>query len=122
MASLKKEKFWSFNIFKAYINDNDKIKDLGYLSTVNFGEGTIYLTGTRTKLGDKFHTSYSLIWEAILHAKKDGCDFFDLGGLNELTNKGVYFFKSGLNGKNYELVGEWRYNTYSILNVLNFLK
>jgi lipid II:glycine glycyltransferase (peptidoglycan interpeptide bridge formation enzyme) len=50
-----------------------------------------------------------LLWEAILHAKKDGCEWFDIGGLNETTPKGIAHFKQGLNSELYSLVGEWRY-------------
>ena len=100
---------WAFNIFQAYNRNSDGTKNiLGYLSSVRYGNTAIYLIGTRADLGKKLNTNYVLMWEAIIEAHKSGCKWFDVGGLNENTTKGIVQFKSGLNGQPYRLIGEWR--------------
>ena len=44
----------------------------------------------------------------MLESKDDGCKWFDIGGLDETTPKGIAHFKRGLNSNLYELSGEWR--------------
>jgi lipid II:glycine glycyltransferase (peptidoglycan interpeptide bridge formation enzyme) len=48
-----------------------------------------------------------LLWQAILHARNEGCKWFDAGGLGEATPPGIAVFKRGLNGEPYKLIGEW---------------
>ena len=109
MLYQKNKNFWIFNIFQAnLINSNKEKQILGYLCSLNFGDTSIYLIGTRTSLGKKFNTNYLLMWEAIIEARRNNCEWFDIGGLNEQTTKGIAQFKSGLNSQYYKLIGEWR--------------
>jgi len=58
--------------------------------------------------GRKLQANYVLLWHAIQHAKRAGCRWFDIGGLNKTTPPGIAHFKQGVNAEPYSLVGEWR--------------
>lgn len=97
---------WKFNIFHANINSSNE--PIGKLVTIHHGKTAIYLIGATNLIGRKNQANYSLLWDALIHAKKSGCEMFDIGGLGEETPKGIAHFKKGLNAKNYQLIGEWR--------------
>ena len=114
--SQKSHRFWSFNVFTARSKEKGKSKDiLGILVSVDHGYKSIYLIGATTLEGRKLQANYVLLWEAILEAKKRGCAFFDIGGLNETTPSGIAHFKKGIKAVPYSLVGEWR--TFNLLNL-----
>ena len=102
-------KKWKFTLFIAYEkNHNDINKSIGMLVTICHGDTATYLIGSTNDKGRNLQANYVLLWRAILHAKENGCAWFDIGGLNPSTPKGVSHFKKGLNSKLYTLVGEWR--------------
>lgn len=107
--SQKRHRFWNFNIFFAKSKEKGRIEDiLGILVSVDYGDKSMYLIGVTSKEGRKLQANYVLLWEAILEAKRKGCIFFDIGGLNETTPLGIAHFKKGIKAVPYSLVGEWR--------------
>ena len=46
-----------------------------------------------------------LMWKAIVDLKEKNFDYLDLGGLDNNSTPGIFKFKSGLNAKNYSLIG-----------------
>ena len=105
----KNTKNWEFNIFTASLDgSNDFQSNLGLLVTINHGDTSMYLIGSTNQLGRQYQANYVLLWQAILQSKESGCKWFDIGGLNETTPKGIAHFKQGLQAKPYKLVGEWR--------------
>jgi lipid II:glycine glycyltransferase (peptidoglycan interpeptide bridge formation enzyme) len=62
------------------------------------GETAVYLLGAANLRGRKLLASFLLQWNAIIHAQRTGSRFYDLGGVDERGNPGVYRFKRGLNG------------------------
>lgn len=101
----KDSKYWNFKIFTAYNDISDDIPSM--VVTITHGNTTSYMIGYSDEIGRKSNLNYLLLWEAIKEAKKNGGEFFDLGGLNANTPKGVLKFKSGLNGKRFSLIGEY---------------
>lgn len=100
---------WSFNMFVAYETANQTREDpIGTVVTIRTGNTVIYLIGFTNSKGRAYQANSVLLWEAMCHAKRDGCTWFDVGGLSEATPRGIAEFKRGLNGKAYQLVGEWR--------------
>jgi len=100
---------WGLNLFIANETESDQtVKPIGTLVSVRHGDTSIYLIGTTNYIGRKLNANYALLWTAILKAKNDGCQWFDIGGLNKTTPPGVAHFKKGLNAKLYALTGEWR--------------
>ncbi|CAM8359794.1 FemABX peptidyl transferase [Candidatus Methylopumilus universalis] len=101
--------FWQFNLFTAHENTMDKESEpLGILVTISSGDTVIYLISLTNEKGRQMQANSVLLWESILHSKKNSYSWFDIGGLNEATPKGIAEFKKGLNATAYELVGEWR--------------
>ncbi|MDO8341566.1 MAG: peptidoglycan bridge formation glycyltransferase FemA/FemB family protein [Cellvibrio sp.] len=100
---------WQFNLFMAeesgaIANDGP----LGMLVTIRSGDTAIYLIGSTNDKGRQMQANSVLLWQAVVHAKRSGCTWFDIGGLSNATPKGIAEFKQGLNAVSYELVGEWR--------------
>ena len=79
-----------------------------FLVSIVHGDTATYLIGNTNAEGRRVQANYAMLWQAIIDAKSLGCGWYDLGGLNKNTPKGVAGFKSGLNGDNYQLVGEVR--------------
>jgi len=102
-------KEWSFSLFIANENGNQKQDDpLGMLVSVQHGDTATYLIGLTNNKGRSYQVNYVLLWQAILHSKSEGCNWFDIGGLDSTTPKGIKHFKSGINSELYSLSGEWR--------------
>ena len=100
---------WVFNIFTAKARDSNNSEEyLGILVSIEHGDTAIYLIGATTDKGRKYQSNYVLLWEAILEAGRNGCRWFDIGGLNETTPKGIAHFKKGIQAHPYALIGEWR--------------
>lgn len=114
IASLAKQQGsqWRFNIFLAHEERLDSAVDnnaIGMLVTINSGRTSLYLIGVCGDKGRQMQANSILLWNAILDAKKAGCEWFDVGGLSDQTPKGIADFKKGLNAIPYELVGEWQW-------------
>ena len=86
----------------------------GIVVSIIHGDTATYLIGNTNSIGRELNANYLMLWRAILDAKSSGCNWYDLGGLNKNTSKGVAHFKSGLNGEDYELMGEVR--MFPVLN------
>lgn len=104
--SNKVQKNWQFNIFRAFIDDSED--HIGILVTIEHGDTAIYLIGATNDLGRQHQANYVLLWYAIQFSKNNNCSWFDIGGLNKTTPRGVAHFKNGLKATPYNLIGEWR--------------
>jgi len=111
IKSLAKQKSvdWEFSLL---ISDEFNVKNpnspLAMLVYIRHGDTATYLIGITTNEGKSLNINYALLWRAILRAKKDGCKWFDIGGLNSTTPEGIRHFKKGLNSELYDLTGEWK--------------
>ena len=109
LSKQKKSKEWQFNIFIANTDASISIESCcGILVSVRHGDTTTYFIGISGKVGRDLQVNYLLLWESILHAKSIGCDWFDIGGLNDTTPKGIAHFKNGIKSEPYSLIGEWK--------------
>lgn len=100
---------FKFNLLLAV--EGTEVKEnslLGVLVTLQYGDYSEYLIGATNDKGRANQANSVLLWEAILHAKHSGCNWFDVGGLSDSTPKGIASFKKGLNPEPYTLIGEWR--------------
>lgn len=101
---------WQFSLFIARVSGAVPTDEhLGVLVTIKSGNTAIYLVGSTTDEGRRMQANSVLLWQAILHAKRSGCAWFDIGGLDEATPAGVAEFKRGVNAAPYRLSGEWRW-------------
>jgi lipid II:glycine glycyltransferase (peptidoglycan interpeptide bridge formation enzyme) len=68
------------------------------------GERVVYQTGATNDAARKTHAAYTLVWECIIGAKREGAKRFDLGGIpTDVERKddpmyGPYLFKRGFGG------------------------
>ena len=65
----------------------------------SIGETGVYLFGAINDQGMKNNSSYLLQWKAIQWMKNNACRYYNLNGINPLTNPGSYQFKTGISGK-----------------------
>jgi hypothetical protein len=63
------------------------------------GDTGVYLFGASNDQGMANKGSYLAQWKAIQWMKNSGCRYYNLNGINPLTNPGTYHFKAGLSGK-----------------------
>lgn len=88
----EKNKLKIFICFK----DNNPLSAMVVSAIGNTG---IYLLGGTTAKGLELSSSYLLQWEVIKYLKSNEVSYYDLGGIDEKENPGVYTFKSGMGGK-----------------------
>jgi lipid II:glycine glycyltransferase (peptidoglycan interpeptide bridge formation enzyme) len=75
------------------------------------GERSVYQTGATNDAARKTHAAYSLLWECIIGAKREGARRFDFGGIpTDVERKddpmyGPYLFKRGFGGTSRRWVG-----------------
>ena len=87
--------------------DTDSTQTSGFIFITYTGDTATYLVGWSNEIGRAQQANYLLIWKAIEDANKAGLSWFDLGGLNENTPKGVAHFKNGVNAKSFQNIGEY---------------
>ena len=73
-------------------------KTVAAMIATAMGNTGIYLFGATGNEGLKAKGSYLLQWRVIQWLKERGIRHYNLGGINPVTNPGVYHFKTGLSG------------------------
>lgn len=71
---------------------------VGALVCSLMGNSAIYLLGATNDQARELKAAYFLQWQAMLWLKERGARWYDLGGIDPLTNPGGYHFKSGFGG------------------------
>lgn len=98
---------WDFNLYFAFKEEDQNGPPIGVLVSIRAGDTSTYIIGTTNDIGRSMQANSVLLWEAIMQAKSDGCSWYDIGGLNKSTPKGIASFKKGLNAEPYSLTGNW---------------
>jgi hypothetical protein len=84
---------------RIFLSRSDGVSSAGAICAT-IGETGIYLFGATNDQGMANKGSYLLQWKAIQWMKSNGCRYYNLNGINPMTNPGSYHFKAGLSGKN----------------------
>jgi Acetyltransferase (GNAT) domain len=74
------------------------------------GDTGIYLLGATSNQGTKNCSSYLVHWRMLEWVKSRGCQYYDLNGINSVSNPGGYQFKSrlaGAHGREVQLIGQF---------------
>lgn len=102
-------KDFSLFLFNAFIpsQSGENMQYVGQIVATITGNTATYLIGSMTEKGRLVQANTYLLWHVILHAKLQGCDWFDVGGLGDGNAVHAASFKRGLNSIEYTLVGEW---------------
>lgn len=85
---------------------SDGVPVAGHVSST-LGDTCIYLFGASGDAARQTKAAYLLQWEALVHARASGARWYDLGGVDLVTNPGVYHFKSGLGGIETEFLSSY---------------
>ena len=105
----QKAKGWKFNFIVAQKTKSLSIDNCyGMLVSLCHGDVSTYFIGETNEKGRELQVNYLLLWQAIINAKSNGYNWFDVGGLDATTPKGIAHFKKGLQSEPYSLIGEWR--------------
>ena len=92
-------------------------KDGGLLASIILcfcGKTAYYMYSGSDPEYSKYMGGYGLQWEAMLYARKNGCQVYDLVGIPPNGQKnhpmsGLYTFKTGFGGKKVKYAGCWDY-------------
>ena len=94
-------------------NNDDYVS--GLIGTAIGDTGLALIGGTTAKgLRISPNSYYLLMWNMCEWAKKAGCRWFDLGGINPDTNPGCYQFKSGMRGMEMTYLGNYQASKFGI--------
>jgi lipid II:glycine glycyltransferase (peptidoglycan interpeptide bridge formation enzyme) len=88
------------------------------------GSMGVYLLGATATKGLKLNGSNLIQWNVLKWLKQQGCDSYDLGGIDAAGNPGVYKFKKGIagkTGKEVRHVGQFYAATTLRARLLHFL-
>ena len=101
---------WKVNLYVAFTkaNSGHESEELGYRLTISTGSVVVDFVVNTTERGREMEANSALYWYSIIDAKNNGYSWFDIGGLNEDTPKGIAEFKIGLGANLYKLVGEYQ--------------
>ena len=97
------------NVYRTLDAKNHQTSGFVFISYT--GDTATYLVGWTSDEGRRQQANYLLLWAGIQNAKKSGVKWFDLGGINQNTPKGIRHFKEGISGSPINLVGE--HSTFS---------
>jgi lipid II:glycine glycyltransferase (peptidoglycan interpeptide bridge formation enzyme) len=67
----------------------------------------VYLLGATNEDGLRLNASYFLQWSVIQYAKSQGCNRYDLGGIDPVGNPDVYRFKQRMGGEDVSSAGPY---------------
>lgn len=74
----------------------------GHLSSM-CGDTSVYILGATNDSGRSLGAAYLLQWHVIIESKKQGCRWYDLGGVDQELNPNVYEFKQRMRGEETKL-------------------
>lgn len=74
-------------------------EDAGGLVISLLGDTAVYVLGATNGLGRDTKAGYLLQWTALLHAKAQGCRWYDLCGIDADSNPGGAQFKTKMGGQ-----------------------
>lgn len=92
--------------FKVYRAEHEGRPVAGIVA-FKFQDAAHYYVGWNGPEGRRLNAGNFLLWNAALHLKQQGCDQFDLGGHGAKGSSGISDFKLGMNGRSYQLLGEF---------------
>lgn len=71
------------------------------------GSSATYLLGWNGTAGRAVKAHHFLLWNGICHLRTQGVQWLDVGGIETERNPSISAFKLGMNGKEYQLAGEY---------------
>ena len=84
-------------------------RDVGGHVLSLLGTTAVYLFGATNEDGRETRAGYTLQWEAMRLSKARGCQWYDLGGIDETENPGGYQFKTRMGGHIASAAGPYKH-------------
>ena len=81
------------------------------------GDTCVYLLGASNDRARRTKAAYLAQWAFLLAGKAAGCSWYDLGGVDEEANPGVYRFKRGLGGASWSAPGPYEMRPHGLRGV-----
>ena len=94
-------------------NDKNQLISIRIVGIKHF-KGFDILAATNSE-GRKVYASYGVFWEIIKYFKLSKLKNYDLSGIDEINNKGVYNFKKGTGAELIFCQGEWEKSKIPLL-------
>ncbi|MBN1764016.1 MAG: peptidoglycan bridge formation glycyltransferase FemA/FemB family protein [Sedimentisphaerales bacterium] len=88
--------------------EHDGVLISGHVSSL-LGDTAVNLFRANTKAALSSRVSYRIQWNGVLRAHEQGCQWYDLGGIDPDNNPGVYSFKKGMGGEDITVPGPFEY-------------
>lgn len=98
------EKGETYLVLRAMLNG----EPVAGISVVRHGRAGTYMLGWNGREGRRVNANNFLLWNAAIVLKRQGCEAFELGGMDEWRTPGIAAFKRGMGGTEFRLVGEYR--------------
>ena len=100
-----------------YRCDNSKGALVAFRGAIILGSNAYDFFAATHESARKLYPSNRLLWIMILHCKRIGISYYDLGGIDPINNPGVYNFKKGTGAKHFESLGEWEWSNLGLLRI-----
>ena len=78
---------------------------------VIFGYRAWDILAAATPEARRCYASYVLFWKLIDACRNQGVEVYDMGGIDAVRAPGVYNFKKGAGGEDFQYLGEWDWAT-----------
>jgi hypothetical protein len=88
---------------------------LAFRAAAVFGGRGWDLLASATGPARKVYASHAVLWALLEACQKQGAHTYDLGGVDPLSNKGVFDFKRGTGARTIEYMGEWEWASVPLL-------
>lgn len=92
--------------------------DIGAMTIGQAGRTSVYLFGATAEAGRRLNAGHYLMWQAILHSRKQGMKCFDLGGIDPETNPSVTRFKLRTGGAEIAAPGPYEFRPAGLSSAL----
>ncbi|WP_170763210.1 lipid II:glycine glycyltransferase FemX [Ruegeria lacuscaerulensis] len=92
--------------------------DVGAMTIGRAGTNGVYLFGATSDAGRRLNAGHYLMWQAILHCKAHGLRWFDLGGIDAMTNPSVTRFKLRTGGTEVTAAGPYEFQPPGLTTAL----
>mgnify|MGYP001469786559 CR=1 FL=1 len=101
-------------VLGAYAMDNSLLAIRGVIIQKKIAIDIFAATGN---LARKMSVSHAIVFELVKYCKKLGCITYDLGGIDPISNPGVYNFKKGTGASSIRQLGEFEWSNNIILKL-----
>lgn len=98
--------------------DDENGNMLALRGALIFGEKAWDISAAATPAGRKVYASHAAFWELMKQCAERKVQWYDMSGVDIVTNRGVYDFKKGTGAQDLQYLGEWEFAKPSVFGFL----